>query len=789
MSSEDKSRLSLADDLSARSDDELITLLSLRPDLASPPPQGTGVLAQRALSAASITLAGEDLDLLGVAVLEQAIAFGVDPDSPTAVCSTNAAAIVKALSGRADPDEISARVDDLIRRGLLWGDRGALWSGAHAPAALPWRAAHLIGPIAGLDADDLRKKLDGLDERQSGLLQTLSTGPALGRSRDAAPDADPKAPVPQLISAGLLARVDDQTVELPPMVAQLLRSQPPLRTADLRRPPLHAPGTKKRFTIAAVDAAAGGEALELIRHTTAVIDVLGRTPAAVLRSGALGVRELRRLAKVTGLAQSRIAFIVELLAYLRLVDAGFPDPPPPGDNGEQAYAPTPTADSWLHQPPERQWAMLFGAWLDMPRRAWQIGELDRDGNAYPALSADLHDGFAPTQRRLILSMLADGTPAVPVTVDDLTAALVWQHPRHMRRFSNHVVGETLREAQELGAVAHGSMTRIGRAALDADSGSGAEITDAVLAPMRAALPEPVDHFVTQADLTLMVPGPMTPELAEQVELVADLESGGAASVYRVSDASVRRALDAGRSSGELLNLFTSHSSTPVPQSLTYLVEDVARRHGQLRVGIASSFVRCEDPATMAAVLRSEAAEHLALRALAPTVAVSAADVRDVIDRLREAGFAPAGEDSSGTLVDLRQRGSRVSVTRQRRHPTPRRATPSEEQLKSVVARLRSGDRAASVGTGRRGTSSNDSSGGAPVRAVGGGESATALIQLALRAGRHLKLGYVDAHGSASRHVVTPRLLGAGQLVAIDDGNDEEQHFSLHRITSVELLES
>ncbi|NED59496.1 WYL domain-containing protein, partial [Streptomyces sp. SID10244] len=49
--------------------------------------------------------------------------------------------------------------------------------------------------------------------------------------------------------------------------------------------------------------------------------------------------------------------------------------------------------------------------------------------------------------------------------------------------------------------------------------------------------------------------------------------------------------------------------------------------------------------------------------------------------------------------------------------------------------------------------------------------------------------YVDAHGSASRHVVTPRTLGAGQLVAVDSGTDNEQHFSLHRITSVELLEN
>ena len=77
----------------------------------------------------------------------------------------------------------------------------------------------------------------------------------------------------------------------------------------------------------------------------------------------------------------------------------------------------------------------------------------------------------------------------------------------------------------------------------------------------------------------------------------------------------------------------------------------------------------------------------------------------------------------------------------------------------------------------------------PVRATGGGESATALIQLALRANRRLRVGYVNAQGSASRHVVTPRTLGAGQLVAAEEGSDDDQHFSLHRITSVELLDA
>lgn len=781
MSSDDQ-HAGLAAELAARSDEELTELLIERPDLASPTPAGTRVLAQRALSAASLSLAGEDLDVLSVAVLEQVLAFRVDT-SKRKPKSLTAASIVKALSGRADAAEIRVRIDLLRRRAILWGKDSSLQAGAHLEAALPWRALHLTGPLAGRSGEEIAAMIAELPERPRELLETLARGPALGRSRDAAPDADPTAPVAQLISSGLLARVDHQTVELPPMVGAVIRGEPAWRTETLTPPPLHEPGARPRFPAKAVDAAGGGEALELIRHLTALINALGAVPAAVLRSGALGVRELRRLAKVTDLETQRVALLVELAGHLRLIDAGFPEPPPPNDTGEQYFAPTQAADTWLHQPRERQWLSLADAWLHMPRRAWQVGEPDRDGNAMATLSSELHDSYAPIQRQLVLSTLAHADPAVAVAPDAVLANLHWHRPRLIRRFGRRLVAETLREARELGLVAHDALTSVGRAyTVEPEPGTDpADADAAVLAAMRASLPEPVDHFLTQADLTLTVPGPMTPELAEQVELVADLESGGAASVYRITPETVRRALDAGRSSNELLEMFTRHSRTPVPQSLTYLIEDVARKHGQLRVGVASTFIRCEDPTVLAAVLRSPAAEPLALRSLAPTVAVSPSDVREVIDQLRAAGFAPAGEDSTGALVDLRERGSRVTVSRARRQAQPRRGAPSEEQLRAVVTRIRSTDRAAAATPVRTPAAG-------PVRATGGGESSTALIQLALRANRRLRVGYVDAQGSASRHVVTPKVLGAGQLVAVEDGTDTEQRFSLHRLTSVELLD-
>src|SRR5206468_6854334 len=48
-----------------------------------------------------------------------------------------------------------------------------------------------------------------------------------------------------------------------------------------------------------------------------------------------------------------------------------------------------------------------------------------------------------------------------------------------------------------------------------------------------ALPDPVDHFLVQPDLTLVVPGPPEPAMGAELALLADLELTGGASVYRI----------------------------------------------------------------------------------------------------------------------------------------------------------------------------------------------------------------------------------------------------------------
>jgi hypothetical protein len=315
----------------------------------------------------------------------------------------------------------------------------------------------------------------------------------------------------------------------------------------------------------------------------------------------------------------------------------------------------------------------------------------------------------------------------------------------------------------LGVVALDALSRPGRALLTDPDG----IVDA----LRAALPEPVDHVLLQADLTAVAPGPLVPELARELDLMAEVESAGGATVYRFTEATVRRALDAGRSATDLHELLQRRSATPVPQGLTYLVDDVARRHGRLRGGAAASFLRSDDEVLISEVMAHPDAVVLELRRIAPTVAVSPLPLVELLDALRSAGFSPAAEDTGGVVLDLADRGRRIPPARrsaERRLPPQ----PDPEQLAKLVARMRAGDALTGV---RRGTAN-------------GRGSTLDTLRRAADERLTVWLGFVDGHGVAGERVLEPLSVGGGVVEGRDRADGGLHRVPLHRITSIALVE-
>ncbi|MDI3315400.1 MAG: helicase C-terminal domain-containing protein [Mycobacterium sp.] len=729
-------------------DAQLVRLLELRPDLAQPPPVSIAALAARAQARQSIRAATDDLDFLRLALLDALLVLHADT-TPVPVAK------LLALIGRRAPEsEILGALNDLRDRALVWGDP-QLRVAADAAVALPWHPGQVTLEDDSQTGEQIGKLIAELDDQELAVLDKLREGSPLGRTRDAAPGAPSERPVPRLLAKGLLRRIDAETVILPRLVGHVLYGQEPGPTQ------LSAPDPAVASTTQAdVDAAAAGAVIDLLRELDVVLDTLGAAPVVTLRNGGLGVREVRRLAKATGIDDARLGLILEVAAAAGLIASGIPDPRPlDGRHVEEPHwAPTVVADRFAEAPTAERWHLLARAWLDLPARPGLIGTRGPDAKPYGALSDSIYSTAAPLDRRLLLGMLADLPAGVGVDNISASKALVWRRPRWAGRLQPGPVAELLDEAHQLGLVGRGAISTAGRALLTDATG------DAAVAAMAHALPQPITHFVVQADLTVVVPGPLERRVAEELAAVATVESAGTAMVYRISERSIRHALDIGKTADSLHALFERHSTTPVPQGLTYLIDDVARRHGRLRVGAAASFVRCDDPALLAAAVTS-LAEHLQLRALAPTVAVSSAPIAEVLAALRGAGFAPVAEDSSGAVVNVRSRGARIATPRRRRTPrtTPR---PGRETLNAIVTVLRR------VST-------------APFTASNG-ESPDAMSQLAqaVRQKAAVVIGYVDSAGVPTRRVVAPIALRGGQLVAFDLTSGRPRDFAIHRITSV-----
>jgi hypothetical protein len=193
------------------------------------------------------------------------------------------------------------------------------------------------------------------------------------------------------------------------------------------------------------------------------------------------------------------------------------------------------------------------------------------------------------------------------------------------------------------AVADGQRAQAGLAAEALLAGTG----PAGLAEAAAeALPDGPDRFLLAGDLTVVAPGGLAPRVETRLAGLADREAAGSGT-WRVSDASLRRAFDEGGTAEEVLEFLRRHSSTPLPQALEYLVADVARRHGRLRVGGATTYLR-GDPAMVAGAVRSAAGRRLGLRELAPGVAVTGHSQRELLAALRKAGEAPLAEEPDGS---------------------------------------------------------------------------------------------------------------------------------------------
>ncbi|MDJ0338299.1 helicase-associated domain-containing protein [Cryobacterium sp. PH31-O1] len=378
-----------------------------------------------------------------------------------------------------------------------------------------------------------------------------------------------------------------------------------------------------------IDQLAAERVFAVVSSIAELVNELSREPARQLSRGGLGLPDTKRLAAVMSVELDLVAPIVALAARADLLA-----------RSDGYWMETEAGEAWLLERTTLRWAALAAAWQ----------------TALPPIVAEI----LPQQAGLHWG-------------DGLTAFIAWLYPAGGEWMLSQLT-EFARDAELLGITTHDTTSTAGASVLRGD-------LEAAVATMATALPTEVGAVYLQHDLSIVAPGPLAPSIDSRLRGLADVESRELATSYRITAASVNRALAAGENAATLLAFLASISLTGIPQPVDYLINESASRYGRVRVGSQGggphAQVRPPDGDTVylsyvssadAALLGTIAVDQT----LAPIGLVRADDGQHLLSRfagdavfwaLSDARYPVAAEDDLGEIVHLRRHQiARVVVT-------------------------------------------------------------------------------------------------------------------------------
>ncbi len=296
-------------------------------------------------------------------------------------------------------------------------------------------------------------------------------------------------------------------------------STPPELTCERRKPTV-------------VDTVASGSAFEFVRRMDVLLEHCDHRPMLLRRDGGMSTREVRAIANLIDVPSDKASTMANLARRAGLLGLG-------SDRSHEVLLPTVAFDDWQRLSLAHQWAVVVDTWF----------------NRHP-------DSGAPWLKRTVLEAFGDPAEGYVVERDGVIRWVDWHRPRRQAR-TDRAVTTMLDQAGWIGITGLGAVASFA-ATIDADA-------------LDQLFPTRVGHVLVQADLTAIAPGPLSPDAAHDLGTIADIESRGGATVYRISPESLGRAYGLGWGVDEILATLRSRSRTPLPQALEYLVQDLDRR--------------------------------------------------------------------------------------------------------------------------------------------------------------------------------------------------------------------
>ncbi|WP_404871059.1 helicase-associated domain-containing protein (plasmid) [Kitasatospora griseola] len=406
-------------------------------------------------------------------------------------------------------------------------------------------------------------------------------------------------------------------------------------------------------------------------------------PWPALKSGGLSVRDVRRLARLLHCTEEEARLWLHLAVNLDLLAERW-----------GRWIRTERAPAWTRTPPADRLAYLAVALDSVQLLSGLTTQDPKLLNQFAPYPAGPHPHYSAAKlRHAVLHVLAD-LPDGQAAADGpaLTATVHYRSPRLFEPYDPaaepvpprsdpfgynqpkpHVAEVTtavLREAELLALTDQGALTPLGRAFLHDPHGYTA---------LRAAAADALPLQETAAilaDHSVLVTGTPSSDLAALLRDACEPEFRDVRTeTWRITPGSVRAYFDQ-RPGGDpklLLDALATRSSTPLPQTVTYLVTDTAARHGHITVAKAGTVLDVRDQALAAELAHHRDLAGLQLRQAGPTVLLSPLQPGPVLDALRTAGYAPAGQHKPPTnqaddRVDAPYEPPQILLPRQRRRP-------------------------------------------------------------------------------------------------------------------------
>jgi hypothetical protein len=410
----------------------------------------------------------------------------------------------------------------------------------------------------------------------------------------------------------------------------------------------------------------------LIRDVVSLLGFLGTQEAARTNTGHIHKTSLKNAARTFSLAEDRYASFV----YAVSREAGLVAP----QGEKQTYALTETGDRWLHLSAREQQQALFTAWRNGSLWGEMFTEPLQKSNAYR--SKDLMAGI----RQAALRMIAITPVSEFVDIVSLTDALSFSSPLLLVEsaqqgnmvasplvFTRLLIGECLTwlgvtelagtepaTSVEAGSLTEGKGSKAanGRGEVTAKSAAppfnGYRLTplgaNLLGTPDSAPLPEEPreDKFIVQANAEIFVPPYLAPAIHYSLLTLTDIPTkGGTGNTVHLTRDSIRRLLDRGATTRDILSFLQAHARTGIPQNVEYLINEVGGKHGHIRIGKAHTYLQVDSPILLKELQARREIKPLIVRTLGETVAILKTEDPEVLLRdLRKAGYLPVNDDSA-----------------------------------------------------------------------------------------------------------------------------------------------